>query len=133
MGIASAIGGFFKGSGVIKSIETVALEAIQTNSEDAEARALLLRTIDPNGVMRREISRFVCKAYAFYLAVAFGLIIMHFFGIGDSTAAKESLAAITTTFGPITTAFMAIVSASYGVNMTNNWKDVRNKQAGGSQ
>lgn len=112
------------GGGIVQSIENVALEAIQTDQERAEAKALFVKTLDPNGAMRRDISRFVCRAYGLYLLVAFSLIVMHFFGLGDPQASEAALKAITATFMPITTAFGAIVSASFGVNASNNWKDV---------
>ena len=125
MGIATAIGGFFKGSGIVESLENVALEAIETSKEEAEAKALFVKTLDPNGAMRRQISQFVCKVYGFYLLTAFSLIVMHFFGVGDAEAAANAMQAITATFTPITAAFGGIVGSSFGVNMTNNWKDVK--------
>ena len=118
MGIFS---GLF-GSGIIGSIERIASEAIQTDKETAEAKSLFIKTLDPNGIMRRELSSFACKAYAFYLVSATVLIGMHSFGIGDATGSKEAMDAITDLFLPITTAWGAIVGASFGVNATNSVK-----------
>lgn len=45
-------------SGVVGSVERLASEFIETDKESAEAKALWIKTLDPNGVMRRELSRF---------------------------------------------------------------------------
>ena len=122
-------------TGVMGTVERVALEAIETGKEKAEASALFIKTLDPNGIMRRELSRFACKAYGFYL-VATVLLIFFYAGFGffyaDSTNAEtlqlittrkeiigDSIRAITELFLPITTAWGTIVSASFGVNYAN--------------
>ena len=115
--------GFIKslfGSGIVGSIERIASEAITTDMESAEAKALWIKTLDPNGVMRRELSRFACKAYGFYLIATTVLIMMHSFGIGDATNSKEAMEAMKELFFPITTAWGTIVTASFGVNATNS-------------
>ena len=109
-------------SGTVGAIERIASEAIETQMETAEANALMVKTLDPNGAMRRDLTRFACRAYGFYLVIACTLIVMHFFGIGDITASKESLDAIKELFLPITTAWGTIVGTSYGVNVSNNWQ-----------
>jgi len=114
--------GFIKslfGSGVVGSIERLASEAIETDMESAEAKALFIKTLDPNGAMRRELSRFSCKAYGYYLLVTSLLIMAHSFGLGDSSQSKEAIEAMTDLFVPITTAWGTIVTASFGVNATN--------------
>lgn len=115
--------------GLVKSIETVALEAIQTDGERAEARltgaqadAVLLKTLDPNGQMRRNVMTFVCRVYAGYLIITVPLILMVFFGLGDEAGAKEAMAAIKDTFLPITGLFTALATASFGVNGMNSYK-----------
>ena len=113
----------FLSGGVVSSIERVALEAIETDTEKAEAKSLFIKTLDPNGIMRRELSQFASRAYGVYLAVALILIVMHFFGLGDPTASKEALAAIKELFLPITTAWGGIVGASFGVNAANTVKN----------
>ena len=45
------IKGVFSGGG-LKSIENIASEWIQTDMEKAEAKTLMLKTLDPNGMMR---------------------------------------------------------------------------------
>lgn len=110
------------GSGIVGSIERIASEAIQTDKETAEAKSLFIKTLDPNGMMRRQLSSFACKAYGFYLIAMTSLTLMHFFGLGDPQNSKEAMEAITGLFMPITTAWGAIVSASFGVNATNSIK-----------
>ena len=109
----------FGGSDVVGSVERLASEFIQTDMEDAEAKALMVKTLDPNGLMRRKLATFASRAYGFYLVAAVILIVMHFFGVGDATASKEALVHITDLFLPITSAWGAIVSASFGVNYAN--------------
>jgi hypothetical protein len=110
------------GGGIVESVERLASEFIETDMESAEAKALMVKTLDPNGMMRRDLSRFASRAYAFYLAATVALIIMHFFGVGDAIASKEAMAAMEPLFLPITTSWGAIVTASFGVNATNSFK-----------
>lgn len=109
-------------SGIVGSIERIASEAIETDKESAEAKALFIKTLDPNGMMRRELSRFASIAYGFYLAMTVVLIFMHVFALGDPTQSKEAIEAITGLFLPITTAWGSIVGASFGVNTMNAYK-----------
>ena len=114
--------GFIKSvfsSGVMGSVERIASEAIETQKETAEAKSLFIKTLDPNGIMRRELSRFACVMYGLFLTTALILIVLSSFGVGDVVGSKEALGAITELFMPITTAWGAIVSASFGVNYTN--------------
>ena len=113
------------GSGIIKSVENVALELIETDKESAEAKALFVKTLDPNGKMRRDLSNFASKAYGFYLISTVVLIFLHSFSIGDPVQSKEAITAMTELFLPITTAWGGIVSASFGINASNNWKNVK--------
>ena len=118
--------GFFSklfGSGVVGSIERIASEVIETDKETAETKALWIKTLDPNGMMRRQLSQFSCTAYGFYLVVTSGLIMIHSFGWGDPTGSKEAMVAMSDLFIPITTAWGTIVTASFGVNATNSIKD----------
>lgn len=111
------------GSGVIGSIERIASEAIETDMEAAEAKSLFIKTLDPNGIMRRDISRFACIAYGYYLLTASALVMMHSFGWGEPVNSKEAMQAMTELFLPITTAWGTIVAASFGVNATNSIKN----------
>jgi hypothetical protein len=119
--------------GAFKTIEGIANEWIDTDIEkaqagklDAESRSLLVKVLDPNGKMRRDLSRFACKAYAFYLGSAVFLIFMQMlmamFEVGNIEAAKEAVTSITGLFLPITASWSAIVAASFGVNATNSIK-----------
>ena len=115
MGILSSL----FGSGIVKSVEKLASEYIQTDLESAEAKALMIKTLDPNGLMRRDLSRFACWAYGFYLVAMVGLSFMVAFGIGNVVGATEAATMMTGLFLPITTSWAAIVSASFGVNAAN--------------
>jgi len=115
MGILSSL----FGSGIVKSVEKLASEYIQTDLESAEAKALMIKTLDPNGLMRRDLSRFACWAYGFYLVAMVGLSFMVAFGIGNVVGASEAATMMTGLFLPITTSWAAIVSASFGVNAAN--------------
>ena len=109
------------GGGIVGSIERIASEAITTDMESSEAKSLWIKTLDPNGAMRRELSRFACKAYGFYLLITALLIMAHSFGFGSAPAqSKEAIEAMTELFLPITTAWGTIVTASFGVNATNS-------------
>lgn len=110
------------GSGIVGSVERIALEAIETDKEEAEAKALFVKTLDPNGAMRRELSRFACFAYGFYLAATTILIFLHAFEVGDIVQSKNAMEAMTDLFLPITTSWATIVGASFGVNGVNAYK-----------
>jgi len=117
--------GFFSkllSGGVVGSVERIASEFIETDMESAEAKALFVKTLDPNGKMRRDLSRFACWAYGFYLVSTTVLIFMHSFGIGDPTNSKTAMDAMTELFLPITGSWAGIVSASFGVNGVNSFK-----------
>ncbi len=108
----------------IKSVENIATEWIETEKETAEAKSLFVKTLDPNGKMRRDISKFTSQAYAFYLVSTVVFIGMNAFGIGDVEGAKLASTEMTALFVPITTAWGAIVGASFGVNGMNSMKGV---------
>ena len=108
--------------GIVNSVEKIALEAINTDKETAEAKALFVKTLDPNGKMRRDLSRFASGAYGFYLAATTILIILHSFAVGDPAQSKEAIEAMTGLFLPITGSWATIVTASFGVNAANTVK-----------
>lgn len=114
--------GLFTG-GAIKSIENIASEWIETDMESAEAKVLMVKTLDPNGLMRRELSRRVTGLYTLYIVVTLTLLIAESFGIGPVIdgvlAVSTATAKVTSLFTPITTLFGVIVSASFGVNYAN--------------
>ena len=108
--------------GIVGSVERIASEFIETDLESAEAKALMIKTLDPNGKMRRDLSRFANRAYGFYLFVATVLLLTHAFDLGNAEQSKQALEAMTELFLPITTAWGTIVTASFGVNATNSMK-----------
>jgi hypothetical protein len=108
--------------GIVSSVERIASEFIETDMESAEAKSLMIKTLDPNGKMRRDLSRFACRAYGFYLVSMVGLGFMVAFGIGNTEGAKEAMTMLVELFLPITASWGAIVSASFGVNATNSVK-----------
>ena len=109
---------FFTG-GAVKSIENIASEWIETDMESAEAKVLMVKTLDPNGMMRRDLSQKVSQLYTLYIVVALMLLICEFFGYGDKVAMSIATTNITSLFLPITSLFGVIVSASFGVNYAN--------------
>jgi len=110
--------------GAFNSLEKIALEWIDTDIESAEANVLKIKALDPNGKMRRELSRFASFAYGFYLVNTTVLLYMVAFNIGDAEGAAKAASMMTDLFLPITTSWAAIVGASFGVNYTNVKKGV---------
>ena len=110
------------GGGIVSSVEKIATEWIQTDKESAEAKAVMVKAIDPNGKMRRDLSRFACIAYGFYLVSMVLLGFMVAFSLGDIAGAKEAMTMMVDLFLPITTSWGVIVSASFGVNGVNSMK-----------
>lgn len=116
--------------GAFKSIENIASEWIETEKESAEANALMIKTLDPNGKMRRDQSKNVGGMYRFYLvstAVMILIELVYAMYTGDSLAKDDyvlvaldnATTKMTDLFVPITTLYGAIVTASFGVNYAN--------------
>jgi len=118
--------GFFNflGGGVVSSIEKIATEFIETDMESAEAKALMVKTLDPNGIMRRDISMKVSTSYLVYLFVTMCLVLAQSFNIGEGEQVSKAIESLTELFIPITTMFTTIVGASFGVNWANVKKEV---------
>ena len=112
----------FLTGGTVNAVKDIASEWIETNQEKAEAQAVMVKALDPNGEMRRKLSTFASKAYGFYLINAVILLYMQAFGIGDAEGAKVATEMIKELFLPITTAWGGIVTASFGVNGVNSYK-----------
>ncbi|MCP3701098.1 MAG: hypothetical protein GY920_21775 [Aliivibrio sp.] len=115
--------GFFSG-GAMSSIENIASEWIETKKETAEAETLMLKTLDPNGMMRRELSRKVSQLYGVYLITSLALLGIEFFCVIFGVDIDLEQLAVTTNkvtdlFLPISALFGAIVTASFGVNYAN--------------
>ena len=111
------------GGGTFKSVENIAKEWIETDIEKAEAKALMIKTLDPNGLMRRNLSDRVATLYTIYILVMLILLVCESFGIGpmngDQLAVSVATDKITGLFTPITSLFGVIVTASFGVNASN--------------
>jgi len=116
------ISSIFTGGGV-KAIETIASEWIETDMESAEAKVLMVKTLDPNGLMRRDLSNRVTSLYTLYIVVTLILLICESFGYGDAKSIAAATAKVAELFIPITTLFGVIVSASFGVNYANTKQD----------
>lgn len=123
------IANFFTG-GVVKSIENIATEWIETEKETAEAKAVMIKALDPNGKMRRDQSNNVGGMYKFYLITTALMILVELvysMVIGDTltkddyvlVAISNATSKMTDLFVPITTLYGAIVTASFGVNYAN--------------
>ncbi len=109
-------------SGAMSAVTKIATEAIETDKESAEAKALFVKTLDPNGNMRRQLSAFACIAYGYYLLVTSILVFMVAFDLGDASGAAKAADMMKELFLPITSAWGAIVGASFGVNGVNSFK-----------
>jgi len=105
--------------GATKAISDIATEWIDTDKESAEAKAIMVKTLDPNGRMRRDLSRFASIMYGFYLLSTTFLLYMVAFQYGDFEGADKASKMMTDLFTPITTAWGGIVGASFGVNGLN--------------
>ena len=115
------------GGGIVESVEKIALEAIDTDLESAEAKSLFVKTLDPNGAMRRQISRDVTNLFRLYMYTMMALLAAQAFELGNIVGVEKAIINLVDLFLPITGAFTAIVSASFGVNVSNNWKDTKAK------
>ena len=107
------------GGSVVKGISDIATEWIETDKESAEAKAIMVKTLDPNGSMRRDISNKVSNMYVVYIILTMILTLMQSFDIGNTEGVKLAIVNLTDLFIPITTMFTAIVGASFGVNGLN--------------
>lgn len=121
MNFFSAVAGIFGGGS--STLENIATEWIQTEKESAEAKAVMVKALDPNGKMRHDLSRRVAALYTFYLTTMSALLICEFFGFIPTGQSQESIQVVTdkfvSLFVPITGLFGAIVTASFGVNYAN--------------
>ena len=121
----SAIQGIF---GIVANpFAEVVKELIDTPLEKAQAQVAKLHAIDPNGQMRRDIGKTVTSLYRLYIMVAMFLLLAQAFGLGDPVQVAKAIDSVVDLFLPITGMFTAIVSASFGVSVSNNWKDIKLK------
>lgn len=108
----------------MNAVESIASEWIETDKEQAEAKTLMIKTLDPNGLMRRQLSQRIANLYTLYIVVALGLLIAESFGLGPvgvdgKLAVSLATEKVTDLFAPITGLFGVIVTASFGVNYAN--------------
>ena len=127
MSFWAKIGSLFTG-GAVKSIENIASEWIETDLEKAEAKTLMLKTLDPNGLMRRNLSDRIITLYTIYILTMLVMLIAESFGLGpmngDQLAVSLATEKIVELFLPITGMVSVIVSASFGVNYQNSKQGV---------
>ena len=111
--------------GLFGSIENITKELIDTPLEKAQAQVLKVKALDPNGKMRREIAKAVTHLYKLYIYTAMILFLVQAFDLGNSEQVAQAISKMVELFIPITAMFTAIVSASFGVNVSNNIKDIK--------
>ncbi len=107
------------GGSVVTGVSEIAKEWITTDYESAEAKALMVKTLDPNGGMRRDISNKVSSMYVIYIMLTMVLVLAQSFSLGDPVQVALAITTLTELFVPITTMFTAIVGASFGVQYNN--------------
>jgi hypothetical protein len=113
--------GWLTGS-VVETAGDIAKEFIDTPEEKAAATTMKLKVLDPNGKMRRELSRAVTRMYAVYIILTMILVLCQAFELGDAIQLKAAVDSMKDLFMPITGLFGAIVTASFGVNGINAHK-----------
>jgi len=118
---------------VANPITEITKELIDTPLEKAQAQMLKVKTLDPNGQMRREIAKVVTHLYKVYIYTAMILFICQSFELGNPEQIAMAINKIVELFVPITAMFTAIVSASFGVNVSNNIKDIKLGNKEGNQ
>ena len=124
MSLLSSIVKFFTGDSTMSTVESIATEWIETDLEKAEAKTVMIKALDPNGAMRRQLSSDVTQMYKVYLITMLLLITIEFicaFANIDVNTAALQLATdkLIELFVPITSLFGVIVTASFGVNYAN--------------
>ena len=81
----------------------------------------MIKALDPNGIMRRQISKDVTQMYKVYIYLLVFLVLLQTTGF-HSDDVKIAIDNLTDLFLPITGMFSAIVGASFGVNGLNSHK-----------
>lgn len=133
----TGIAKFFTSGGTMQTVENIATEWIETDLEKAEAKTVMIKALDPNGAMRRQLSRDVTQLYKIYVVSVLVLLFLEFIvnliGLNTELVLDGAMVAISATTGkvtdlfvPITSLFGVIVTASFGVNYAN-------VKAGGAQ
>ena len=109
--------------GLFSSIENITKELIDTPLEEAQAQAIKLKAIDPSGKMRREISSSTNTLYKTYVHIMILLLLAQAFGLGDAVEVAKAIDSMKELFLPITTGWGTIMTATFGVNTMNSYKD----------
>ena len=109
----------FGGDTVVKTLGSIATEWIETDKESAEAKAVMVKALDPNGNMRVQISKDVTQMYKVYIYLTVFLLLLQATGWNEP-AVKMAVTNLVELFLPITGLFGIIVSASFGVNAVNS-------------
>lgn len=126
----TGIAKFFTSGGTMQTVENIATEWIETDLEKAEAKTVMIKALDPNGAMRRQLSRDVTQLYKIYVVSVLALLFLEFVvnlvGLNTELVLDGAMVAISATTGkvtdlfvPITSLFGVIVTASFGVNYAN--------------
>lgn len=113
---------------VANPITEITKELVDTPLEKAQAQVLKVKALDPNGQMRRDIAKAVTHLYKVYIYIAMSLFLAQSFDVGNAEQTSQAINKMVELFVPITAMFTAIVSASFGVNVSNNIKDIKLNQ-----
>ena len=108
--------------GLFSTIEGITKELVDTPLELAQAQAIKLKAIDPNGKMRREITSGTMHLYKIYIYTMLVLLLAQSFNIGSPEQVLSAVNSMKELFLPITTAFGTIMTATFGVNAVNSSK-----------
>ena len=74
----TGIAKFFTSGGTMQTVENIATEWIETDLEKAEAKTVMIKALDPNGAMRRQLSRDVTQLYKIYVISALFMLALEF-------------------------------------------------------
>ena len=113
-----------------KALTGLVDETFTSKEEKAEIKIQLLKAVDPNGQMRRQISGIVGVTWLFYNIALFVLVLCEAFALspevmhnGQMTLAVSiAVQRIADLYLPVTTLFGSIVGVSFGVNGINAWQ-----------
>ena len=117
------------GGGIASAVENLGTEYLRrelTQAEaekiSAEAKAVAIKAIDPNGNMRLKTTACVVYVWAGLIAAIALLILLQAAGIGEPEAITQARADMFELFAPVSALVSAVVLASYGVNAMNTHK-----------
>lgn len=108
------------GGDVSKSVEVIATEWIETDKEKAEAQAVMVKALDPNGKLRRDIGYTLRTLVTGFAGLMTLLILCQAFGGG--TGVETAITNLKELFIPFVEMFGMITMASFGVNAVNAYK-----------